>query len=349
MKHKGLYYPEGIDSDSANKLTAAADAIDERLSQWVLGKIVTHDEWLYENGWLHQEVAKSTQDLFKRFYTNHVSRVWLRRMGFEGWECGLGQMLDIRDTRIACLLPYLLTAHMYNFRATKYITGFINNSCPTTWRKTWSDDYFFGVLEDVTFSEGDTIDHKEHPVYGIGKYLMGKINIISTRSNRLQDTLVQSFFFPKTELRNLSGYSLKTYLVPQNELDLFESRIEKHILIDCDDGTKSIEERYVVPDASKCREYQCDIYELLFHAWYQTIAEAFCSKRKHSFLGCAPSAKDCYCLLQYHLKQVPVEKILELNEEQIDSFLTASSVEKPGKVPDEFTDSSFVVKPPKTI
>ena len=75
MKHKGLYYPEGIDSDSANKLTAAADAIDERLSQWVLGKTATHDEWLYENGWLHQDVAKSTQDLFKRFYTNHVSRV----------------------------------------------------------------------------------------------------------------------------------------------------------------------------------------------------------------------------------------------------------------------------------
>ena len=349
MKHKGLYYPEGIDSDLTDRLTNAADAINGRLTQWAFGKNDTHDDGISEDGWLHEDVARSTQDLFKRFYTKHISRQWLKDLGFDGWECGLGQILDIRDTRIAHLLPYLLTAHMYNFRATKHITGFINNSCPATWGTPWSNDYFFGVCRDQTSDQKDDTNDKKSPIYGVGKYLMEDIYIKSTRYDRLQEALVQSFFFPETVLLKSSGFCFTEYVVPKADLNSFKKRIKQHTMINCDDGTKYSQQYYAGSGSNVYREYRCDIYERLFAAWYQTITEAYHSKRKITLLGCEPSAKDCYCLLQCHLQQVLMESILESDDEKISRFLTYQPIEKNSLSHECVVEGDMIVNPPVSI
>ena len=348
MKYKGLYYPEGIGSDLADRLTNAADAINGRLTQWASGKADDNDDQISEDGWLHKDVAKSTQDLFKRFYTKHISRQWLKDLGFEGWECGLGQILDIRDTRIAHLLPYLLTAHMYNFRATKHITGFINNSCPATWGATWSNDYFFGVLRDDTIDQNDAGEDKPSPIYGIGKYLMEDIYIKNARYYRLQAALVQSFFFPETVRWETSGCYCTKYVVPKTDLNSFKKRIKNYTLINCDDGIGYPRQYYAGSGSGASREFRCDIYERLFAAWYQTITEAYHSKRKITLLGCEPSAKDCYCLLQCHLQQVPMDSILESDDEKISRFLTYQPIEKNSLSHECVVEGDMIVNPPVT-
>ena len=35
--------------------------------------------------------------------------------GTQGWMCGLGQILDIQQKHILEILPYILTAYLYNF------------------------------------------------------------------------------------------------------------------------------------------------------------------------------------------------------------------------------------------
>lgn len=349
MKYKGLYYPEGIGSDLADRLTNAADAINGRLTQWAFGKNDTHDDGIYEDGWLHEDIARSTQDLFRRFYTKHISRRWLSGLGFDGWECGLGQILDIRNPHIAALLPYLLTAHMYNFRASKHITGFINNSRPAAWKTTWKNNYFFGVCRDEAGDKKDDTNNKKTPIYGIGKYLMEDIYITNTRYYRLQAALVQSFFFPETVLWETSGFVCTKYVVPKTDVSRFKKAMKQHTMVNCDDGTEYSQQYYAGSNSTVSREYQCDLYEMLFIAWYQTITEAYHSKRKITLLGCEPSAKDCYCLLQCHLQQVPMESILESDDEKISRFLTYQPIEKNSLSHECVVEGDMIVYPPVSI
>ncbi len=329
------------------QIDAAKSAIDERLKIWGTDC----------DGWLPKEVGLSTQDLFRRFYTYHVSRKSLCNIGLNGWECGLGQILDIRDERIACILPYLLTAYMYNFHSNKLITGFINNSCPSTWRPTWKDQYFFGIEPDNSLKPNDLIGDQQHQdsqesqkarrrpdMYGIGKYLTNGVVSLPSREKKMQEKIRNMFFFPDAALIEVSGYSTDVYLVPIEALTSFEHKIKHgsyiiHKDIDSSSATKTKEEADRLPeieyeylDANESpREYRIEFYHTAFLAWYQTACEAFYSKRKSKMLACEPYAKDSYSLLQYHLKEVALENIRCASVDQVKEVLCFPLVTKPSK------------------
>ncbi len=69
-----------------------------------------------------REVA-ITWEIFNRFCQGYGKGKFINEIdGTQGWKCGLGQILDIRQKEILEVLPYILTAYMYNF-CEEYGTG----------------------------------------------------------------------------------------------------------------------------------------------------------------------------------------------------------------------------------
>lgn len=95
-----------------------------RLTDWN----VHADEWL----------SADRYDAFAALYTEFQQLQLRSPLCFydelEGWECGLYQVLDIRQSEVCEMLPLLLTAYMYNYVRKKvpFVQRFLKAELPCT-------------------------------------------------------------------------------------------------------------------------------------------------------------------------------------------------------------------------
>lgn len=302
----------------------AKSAIVSRLLNWGQNNTVNGELFTDENGWLPKEVSQTTRYLVERFYF-YYGKKRIKDMGLLGWECGLGQILDIRDQRIAAILPYLLTAYMYNFRSCKYLTGFLSEkNFPPKWTMTLENDFFFGICMDKEYVKRvKDVEFEEVPaIWGIGKCFTGSLSDNVRKRQQMIDSIAQLFAFPETEIIYLSDqFAPVAYVVPIKDVPVFEKKVKVKKRFVWDEGTPQIIERqvYIEPNGRTPVEYKRDTYELIFAYWYYVIKSAFNSQdMSHGTrLVCPPYAKASYELLQIALKRVSSDTIQNLDNDHI--------------------------------
>ena len=292
-------------------------AIKERLQAW--GE---------DSEWLPPDVATNIQLLIKRCYYYYGKRT-VTEMGLLNWECGLGQMLNTRDERIVAILPYLLTAYMFNFRSAKYITSFIEKRLPSSWKASLDDNHFLGISKDPSIT--DTISGST-PTYGIGKFFSGMVQTHGKSDDKAINDISNLFFFPPVTIEALPELFAETkYVVPTQKLALFRKRVER---------AKKLEDgRYWDINGNKMQkiiyselksnqklpypEYRREVYENIFVCWYQTVKSAFCPKngKIKPYLSYPPKAKESFTLLQSALQRVPIDTLNLISEKEIDQYL----------------------------
>lgn len=158
-------YHNTIKSIAKEKRKSAQNAIYNRLERWA------NDEWIDD-----------TEDFFKileRFREEYIHNYSREIDCLENWECGLCQIIDLQDENVCALLPYLLTAYVYNFPRNKFVTGFLALA------------KISGIKEDLSFWSARTKDENyalllkrdetgEDLTYGIGK-LLASACVLSNR------------------------------------------------------------------------------------------------------------------------------------------------------------------------
>ena len=92
------------------KREAAKTAIENRLEIWAKA------EWIDD--------TKAVFQIVKRFRKEYIQNDSHERDWLENWECGMCQMIDIQDENVCSLLPYLLTAYVYNFPRNQFVSVF---------------------------------------------------------------------------------------------------------------------------------------------------------------------------------------------------------------------------------
>ena len=300
----------------------AFNAIRERLLLWGCDP---------DDGWLPDDIANVTQRLISRFYY-YYGKSKISQMGLAGWECGLGQILDTRNERIVELLPYLLTAYMFNYRGTKYISEFITKTMPSNWEASLEDDFFFGVKKDSEFIH--SVEEGSGPVYGIGKFLSSSLTQTGQYPQKVVNDIASLFFFPADvvieELPEI--YSSTKYVVPQKNIKAFRSRVNramksKHTLfIDVDEDREY--RRIVYSELRRAEEnvlpeYRRDVYEDIFVCWYYVIKSAFEPKTKKAkpYIGYPPNPKKSFELLQASLQRIPSDSLRKIDDNEIECYL----------------------------
>ena len=306
----------------------AKSAIVSRLLNWGQNITAGGDLSTDENGWLPKEVSQSTRYLVERFYY-YYGKKRIKDMGLLGWECGLGQILDIRDQRIAAILPYLLTAYMYNFRSCKYLTGFLTEkNFPPKWTMKLENDFFFGICMDEEYVKRvkDSEFEDVPAIWGIGKCFTGSLPDNVRKRQQMIDRIAQLFAFPETEIVCLSdSFAPVAYVVPTKDVPVFKKKVKVKKWVVWDDANPQIVEyqMYMEPNGRTPVEYKRDTYELIFAYWYHVIKSAFGSKTMshQTRLVCPPNARDSYELLQVALKRVSSDTIQNLDDNQIEQGL----------------------------
>lgn len=150
-------------------------AISKRLLDWSKGKL------------LPVEMMRYSQKRVREFENCQI-------MGScdtitKGWQCGLGQILDLDDEKIYKVLPYLLTAYMYNYGRPKnrFVSDYANYVIEKEkdYEVCFSNDEYFGIKKI------DTV--KDFPYEGIGRLLAGAYKIDGSSAITPLQTLSERF------------------------------------------------------------------------------------------------------------------------------------------------------------
>ena len=286
--------------------------------------------WGSDDEWLPQNTAENIRTLIQRFYY-YYGKNPIIEMGLTGWECGLGQMLNTLDERIVAILPYLLTAYMYNFRGSKYISDFITKTKPPTWKASLDDDSFLGICKNTQFV--NAIGSSSGSVYGIGKFLSSTLPTGGQYADKVVDDIAHLFFFPAVSIEELPEiYAMTTYIVPENKLGAFQNRIRTAMKSgrgryrDIEDNEEI--RRIVYSELKKdgeppLPEYRRDVYESIFVCCYQVVKSAFLPKnmKSKSYLPCPPDAKLSFELLQTSLRRISPDSLSAISNAEIEQYL----------------------------
>jgi len=196
------------------------------------------------NVWLDESAIKGCQKCFNDFY-RYIGKRELDSLEVNGWECGLGQILDLNDPSIREVLPYLLTAYIYNFAVSKnekYIRGFAKR-VPQS-QRTYKDDYFFGVKYFI----------EAKCSYGLGKFLCGDVLPDNPKVQEEIKNFSERFAFPDTiKMTLLTGLGVKTsYIIPAEKESSFSAGIKESIWIDYDTDTFAASSQSPWADVHAC-------------------------------------------------------------------------------------------------
>ena len=316
--------PEQCFSQEKNDLQLILSILKERLLSW------GRDQ---EHGWLPRETTETLRYLFQRFYY-YYGKTKVSQMGLDGWECGLGQMLDVQNEKIVELLPYLLTAYMFNYRSTKYVSDFINKTMPSTWKASFKDDYFFGVNEDKNFIS--KVEESSDFTYGIGKFLSSTLPQDGQYAEKVVNNIAHLFIFPDVVIEELPEvYTVTKYIVPKSNIKTFRRRVErakesgKNLYIDTDGNweyQRIVYSELKKSDSNPLPEYSRDVFEDIFICWYQVVKSAFAPKTKKvkPCLSYPPNARKNFELLQTSLQRIQVKDLSAVNDTEIEQYLEKS-------------------------
>ena len=168
----------------------------------------------WENGlWL-----KNTDGLFKilnefdgRFFSD---KYLLEGTGLLGWGCGLCQILDLSNKNICRVLPYLLTAYLFNFPDNKFVHTFLRSVRDKPLEKS----LLYGNSEDKS---GKALDKDEYHI-GIGKLLSNQPDGSVTRANNQRTLLAQRFRFGDAK-------SINSFFLPAFRYSPFSKKLKAEI------------------------------------------------------------------------------------------------------------------------
>ncbi len=204
----------------------------------------------------------------------------------EGWKCGLGQILDIEQKEIMEVLPYILSAYMYNFGEesqggrkkwlhTGFVKGFYERQKELERQKKL--DIPKEEIEKVLFGFPSSKDVRLVEK-GIGKLLIDNFDIDNYRNVAILKTYSENFVFPKIayveEGTRMSKDSSE--LVPNfNVKMIVPKEIEANVKIEfrtayCMTNFDEFTE-ISVPCYTGKREYNRDVFESIFLTWYFVI------------------------------------------------------------------------------
>jgi len=277
-----MSYSNDENSQSIVALDESIKAIQQRMEQWGGSHV-----------WLDESAVQETRKCFSDFY-RYFGKKELKDLEIDGWECGLGQILNLKDSRICKVLPFILTAYMYNFSITKnekFVRGFIKRIDPSY--LSHNDDFFFG---------GKAFDGGED--YGIGGFLNGSIKLDS----RVIEEFAKRFRFPETKEQVLqTGFGEKSvYIIPAEKEIAFSAGIKGAIWID--DGVKGGNKvKYYTP-GEDMKKYEQSRFFDIFLVWYHVLKLAANPVRRQAILVCSPDPVSNFRLIQsaLHLNAMDV-------------------------------------------
>lgn len=283
-------------------LQEAIEAIQMRMEQWG-----------YFDIWLEEDAVRRTRKCFSDFY-RYFGKKGLNDLEIDGWECGLGQILDLNDSRICIALPYLLTAYMYNFSASKnekYVRNFVKTVLQA--QRTYKDDRFFGVkyFPDTSSS------------YGLGKFLSKEILLDDPEGQKRVQSFSERFQFPKTVKKTLlTEFGGKaSYIIPAEKESSFSAGIKERVWIDCDTNA---ELKYYIP-AVAMERFERDRFFNIFLAWYHVLKLAAEPIHRSSILAYLPDPLTNFYLIQsaLHFEIADLETSGTILENKVDHFFEA--------------------------
>ena len=174
-----------------------------------------------ESEWLSDTVA--VQEIIRQF-NKDTGLEYQQSLGVRGWECGISQMVDLTKSSVCKVLPFILSAYLYNFPFNKFVQCYLKQVGIGSAR----EKFFSGIEKD------ESIENEESA--GIGKLLRGEVaNLARMRKNIFR--LVDRFQFPEGIITcEMSGYMRNyfgerpTYLLPSNLADKFKRNIHTSIM-----------------------------------------------------------------------------------------------------------------------
>ena len=294
-----MSYPNAAVEQSGTALKEAIGAIQLRMEQWGGSNI-----------WLETDAVRSTQKCFSDFY-RYFGKKNLSDLEIDGWECGLGQILDLTDPRICKVLPYLLTAYMYNFAASKsekYVRNFVKD-VPQA-QRTYKDDSFFGVRHSIEMNCS----------YGIGKLFCGEVPSNDPKWQEEIKGFSERFRFPQTIKKTLqTGFSCKVnYVIPAEKESSFSAGIKENVWIDYDTNAKL---KCYTPAASM-EKFERDRFFNIFIVWYHVLKLASEPVHRRIILRYSPDPVSNFYLIQsaLHFEIADSETDGPALENKIDRF-----------------------------
>lgn len=142
---------EWIDIDES--LQKIQESVYGRLIAWATEKEETKEE--------EKKVMQYSQTVVRQFCENGAGDAIEN-----GWQCGLGRMLDLREEVVCKAVPYMLTAYMYNYGLPRkgFVRAFVKDRTEHGEGTDFSQDELFGISKL----------EKEAKQLGIGNLLRGK-------------------------------------------------------------------------------------------------------------------------------------------------------------------------------
>lgn len=181
--------------------------------------------------WLSQKTVAATAKCFSKFYKEVGKKGVIEKI--RGWDCALGQILDIDNAQIFSVLPYILTAYMYNFGEPFGLRG--KKGKNNRFVKRYTEPLLQTMdlnYEDSTFFGASPLSKTQ--VDGVGKLLAGEFNTDLTREKKRLELLAHNFVFPETiEIAKANG----VFIVPNTDDDIeeFERLCKLRKLVDLED------------------------------------------------------------------------------------------------------------------
>lgn len=296
------------------KNLSAKNALLNRLADWN-----SHaDEWL----------SADRYDAFAALYTEFQQLQLRSPLCFydelEGWECGLYQVLDIRQSEVCEMFPLLLTAYMYNYVRKKipFVQRFLKAELPCTWKSSdflSPNPYFIGKCIDADKNSMQIAET------GIGKLLtaLGGATELELRG------YANSFSFPKVrrvqftrEVTNETSFVTSEYIIPEKGQSLFYRNVHKENW--CTDSGKKIKsKRY---DGEQFEFSPNDLLTLGYRWMYITSKLMSEGNRLYSAsFACEPDLYECYRLL---LSIVDPEKQPATGYDSMDTHEREAAIKK---------------------
>lgn len=230
--------------------------------------------WLPDNKAVYEIIRKFNQD---------VGLVNQRNLGIRGWECGMCQMVDLSKRPVCKMLPFLLSAYLYNFPSNKFVQCYLKQAGIESAQKP----FFSGIEKD------DSIENEEL-MEGIEKLLRGKVANLA-RMRKEIFCLMDRFCFPEIVTCEMSGHRCNsfgerpTYLLPSNLANKFK-RNTHTLIMDTSDGPLKGE----APPAGYDRYERWTIYDIFF-ALYVSISD--CATKYPDYFAAKPDSVMCWILM----------------------------------------------------
>lgn len=262
------------------KSLKAINVIFDRLTAWN-----AHSKnWIPpDHGEAFETLYQEFRRLQRRFPLGYVDKL-------EGWECGLYQVLDIRNQEICEMLPLLLTAYMYNYvrKSIPFVQKFQKSGFPIKWKihpPLAPNAFYFGEKPDF--------DSCEITDTGIGKLLSG----LGGATEQELRTYAKAFSFPRLktvplmqDLPDGTAAVTSEYIIPVRGQSIFFKNVHKRNLRT--DSGEILKESYY--SGERFEFYPTHLLSLGLRWMYIISQVTSPSETTSKSFACEPKLYDCY-------------------------------------------------------